>query len=281
MKFIKLSVFICLLCKINIMYAETTTEKQCMEKWMHIEQQNMAVEEMLNTWADMHTECGETGVYYYWLGWLLNALGEFTEAEKSFKKGLSYNSHYEQHLLVGLGDVYYRIGKVEKNTLAYERAALTYQKVIKRYPDWFNGYLSMSSLELSKGNDTDAIQYALKANSLEETALAYRNLVIAYQHTAEFDNSLDAMGMAYELDSNMFSEKYMMYSAALSYLGLNNYEMAVNFLATLVKNNPGVKGEASFVQLLEHMKKEIEKAPNYDELRNKKLKELEKGAGAT
>ena len=159
-----------------------------------------------------------------------------------------------------MADVHFQRGAHSDNKQDMMEAERLSLKVIEDYPEWYGGYEQMGGIRFLQDNFEDAIKYPKMSVERGETALAYRNLVVAYHNIRNPTLSIESMKRAYELDEKLFGDKNMMLAVAVSYAQLKKFELARNSLAVLRQHRPDITENNDFNQVAAYIKKKINKA---------------------
>ena len=106
----------------------------------------------------------------------------------------------------------------------------------------------MGIVKLIKKEFKQSIDLLNKSNQLQATALSYRNLTIAYHQSGDHANTVKSINSAFEINSNIQSDRDAMMAGAVSYAKLGKYKVADGLLGMLLKARPEVQNDEQFIK---------------------------------
>jgi len=233
-------------------HAIATAKNSCEKEWDEVlsSKSLSSYDSKIEYWKSKSKACGKTGIYEFRLGHLYTMSGQLSKAESAFNNGLSYKTKYRKELLSGLADLH-----LKKSD--WKSAESTYKRIISEYPQWYNGYQGLGIVKLIKKEFKQSIDLLNKSNQLQATSLSYRNLTIAYHQIGDHANTVNSINSAFEIDSNIQSDRDAMLAAAVSYAKLGKYKVADGLLGMLLKARPEVQNDEQFIKIASFVSRKL------------------------
>jgi tetratricopeptide (TPR) repeat protein len=186
--------------------------------------------------------CEGSGLYEVQLAQLYIEANDFRKAQQIVDNALKQHLAHRRELLFKEAITY---GLNQDLRHAQEISKL----LIQDYPNSYEGYSSLGVLFFTQHQPKESIEQYEKANSLQPTVAAYRNLVIAYTQVGRFEDATNAFDKYYRADHTALGDRDAAISAAVAYSKQGKLEVADGALRGLLKTKPEVKDDKEFVTL--------------------------------
>jgi tetratricopeptide (TPR) repeat protein len=235
--------------------AATVNNNSCNQEWERVLRQFPRPQDRLREWSSLSAKCANSGIYESRLGTLYTIAHRFDEARRAVEAGLALNTSYRKELLSTLAGVDLSESKLDA-------ALATYQTIAKDYPDWFDGYSGIGTVEMLRGKFDEAVRYLNEANKREKRAYTYRNLTLAYHQLGKNEEATQSINEAYKLDKNIVADREVMVAAARSYAFLGKYKAADGFMKMLLEAKPEARNDPEVVQTINYVSKKLRETPN-------------------
>lgn len=178
----------------------------------------------------------------------------FEKAQKIIEQGLAQKTPYEKELLSGLAD----IDLIKQD---WGRADQAYELIIKKFPDWYDGYQGLGSVKLSQQDFIEAVKYLNEANRYQHHATTYRQLTIAHHQLNQHEQAVKALNAAFELDQNLIvKDRDAMLSGAISYTKIGKYKVANDIVGMLLEARPDLRSDAEIIRIQSFIAKKLKEA---------------------
>ncbi|ROT95810.1 hypothetical protein EB809_18460 [Marinobacter sp. R17] len=198
-------------------------------------------EKTLNAWLELEPECSGTGFYEYHLAKMYIALDRPKKARLAIEQGLKSPSEFEDVLHLAKGDV-------PLYQHDYESALVAYENTMKRYPDWYLGYSRAGLAAFAAGDNDKSVRYLEKANTLQESADAYRNLTLAYYVRGKHEKAVEALNRAFSMDDGILKDRDPMLVGVRSYAELGEFQLSRKLLELMLSENPDIKYDEQYIK---------------------------------
>lgn len=187
----------------------------------------------IHKWSELRTKCSGSGLYEARLGTLYVLSGRYDDARTTVKAGLSLGTRYEKDLLSVSANADMGQGKLDS-------ASLTYQSLIQKFPDYYDGYAGAGAVKLLQGQLDDAVKYLHEGEQHGGAHFLpiYRNLTLAYQGLRRYADAVAAWNQAYTVDKSIVKDREAMHAAAISYVYLGKLHAADGALKMLFQADP-------------------------------------------
>lgn len=183
--------------------------------------------------------CAGTGTYEGGLAKLYSLSGNNEKALRILNAAITNKLPHEKELKLGYFDVLFR---QEKLAAAGDYA----NKLIKEFPDWYGGYISLGQVKLVNEEYVEATKYLTKSIELQEVPSAYILLVIAYFNLSDYRQSALSMQKAVRLDIDSLSHTQAVCAASYSLVELGHKVEAKDLLVKHLKVNPDAANSAEY-----------------------------------
>lgn len=222
--------------------APTTRLEQCQAVYQElVAMSGQGIRPQIEWWQSQEPICRGTGLYEYMLGKLYIRAKQYDSATTAFESGIHLNSVFQKELELALGDA--ELGQGRRG-----KALEVYRQLVQKYPDWSWGHHAVGLVLWMEGKPEEAIASLVRAVELNETAASFRILAMAYYSTGEYAKSIEAVNYAFSLDNAIAGDRDPMIAAIRSYTELGRYDMARNFLAMLLREQPSMREDEEFLK---------------------------------
>jgi tetratricopeptide (TPR) repeat protein len=236
--------------------------KQCEALWEKITDinQNLSVDQKIDSWRQNKNECPIQDIFDYRYAKLLVQAHRFGEVRNIVKKYLKIDTPYlKEFKEVLVSAQFVEVANMDApGESDWEKINKGFLRLTEEYPDWYRGYLGLSSLAMVFNDYDNTIKFAQIANSKQQSASAYKNLTIAYMQLDNYQKALENGEMAYTLDNNLLSDREYMLALAISLVVNNNFDDAKAILATLVKYQPQVEHDKGFQNAVKYLRAKLQ-----------------------
>lgn len=201
-------------------------------------------QDKVNRMEGLSSTCKGTGIYEARLAKLYSIAGQREKALKTLQKALRARLAYTKELKITLFDTLFvleRAGEAEKIA----------QELIKDYPSWHGGYLSMAQIALVGNNNKDAISYLEKAAELEESSNIYLLMVMAFYQEKRYRESALSMQKVLKLNRDSILHTQAVCSAAYSLVALGYLAEAEDLLTKHIEFTPKAKNDPMYKEAIE------------------------------
>jgi hypothetical protein len=218
---------------------------------------------MLSKWRAHEPSCGSTVTYITHLAIIQMLQRDFASAKATLVK---VNRKSSYGYLVDSANVQLDIQEKLASNKAfsqedYLRYEGVYKNIVKKHPNWLNGYALLGGVQTELAKHKEAIANLKKAESSYgyDHYYVYRNLTISYAALNQNRAALDAADKAAALNKNAFADiefviAYANVSIEEGYLG-----DAQNALKVLLAKQPEVENNVEFVKAAENFRKALDK----------------------
>jgi tetratricopeptide (TPR) repeat protein len=186
---------------------------------------------------DRTTDEKEKGEIYYYLGWIKNDQGKYTEAiayyEKSLKirqKTLPANHPNLASCYNNIGNVYDNMGEYSKALSYYEKALEIQQKTLPaNHPDLATSYNNIGLVYKNMGEYSKALSYYEKALEIQQKTLpanhpdlatSYNNIGSVYDNMGEYSKALSYYEKSLEMRQKTLPPNHPDLASSYSGIGL-------------------------------------------------------------
>jgi tetratricopeptide (TPR) repeat protein len=194
--------------------------------------------------------CAGSGLYEVQLAQLYIEAGDLGKAKQILDEALKQNMPHRKELLFKETVVY-------GSRLDLKHAEEIDRLLIRDYPNSFEGYSGLGTVFLVQNRPKESIEQYEKANSLQQTVAAYRNLVIAYTKVGRYEDATSAFDKYYRADRTALGDRDVAMSVAVAYEKQGELEVADGALRALLKSKPGIKDDKEFVALFRKVNAEL------------------------
>ena len=236
--------------------AATVNTNKCDEEWKQVldDKRFSDIQRKIKRWESLAPTCGRSGLYESRLGALYTRGKMFEKAQTIIEQGLAQKTSYEKELLSGLAD----IDLIKQD---WGRAGQAYELIIKKFPDWYDGYQGLGSVKLSQQNFIEAVKYLNEANKYQHHVTTYRQLTIAHHQLNQHEQAIKALNAAFELDQELIvKDRDAMLSGAISYTKIGKYKVASGIIGMLLEARPDLRGDAEIARIQSFVDKKLKEA---------------------
>jgi tetratricopeptide (TPR) repeat protein len=190
---------------------------------------------------DRTTDEKEKGQLYYYLGWIKNDQGKYTEAITYYEKSLEIRQKTpENHPDLAnsynnIGDVYINIGEYSKALSYYEKALEIYQKTLPaNHPNLATSYNNIGLVYKDMGEYSKALSYYKKALEIRQKTLpvnhpdlatSYNNIGNVCKDMGEYSKALSSHEKALEIYQKTLPANHPHLATSYNNIGLVYYNM--------------------------------------------------------
>lgn len=224
----------------NASIAKEEKLESCQAAFAEMHSTASGLGELIDTWGTMEESCRGTGFFEYRLSKLHIAYLEYTKASEWIARGLRYDTPYNAELSLAVGDIAMHQGD-------FVQAEAVYRTVTAAYPQWFAGFDYLGFSEFAQGKYDQAVDHLNKANSLQESADAYRTLTLAYYMLGNPEQAIDSLNRAYSLNEAILADRDPMIAGIRSYAEVGRFELSRNMLALLLREDPNIRSDQEFI----------------------------------
>ena len=242
------------------------TEEWCEAKWVNdsarLISRTLAKQDfdgMYRQWLSYEPDCGKTVTYSTHLALIQMLQKNFVAAKSTLSKVDSKNSTYGY--LVDSAWAQLEIQEALANNkeftkddyLKFERV---YSNIVKKYPNWLNGYGFLGGMQTELGKHEEAIVNLEKAKKAQDYGLyfVYRDLTISHAALNHNEAALDAADKAVVFNKNMFSDPQFVIVYANTSTKLGYLADTRNALKVLLAKHPEIESNPEFVKAVENYK---------------------------
>jgi tetratricopeptide (TPR) repeat protein len=188
--------------------------------------------------------CAGSGFYEVQLAelYMQSEARDLGKAKQIVENALKQNMPYRKVLLFKDASIY-----LAGSDLAH--AEEIYKILIRDYPNSHEGYSGLGVVLLVQHRPKESIDQYEKANSLQPSELAYRNLVIVYTQEGRYQDATNAFDMYYRFNNGAIGDRDAAFTAALAYANQGKFEFADGTLRGLLQAKPELKDDKGFVEL--------------------------------
>jgi len=136
--------------------ATITINLPCNDEWRQTMQSPASTEDKIREWSRLKAKCGISGLYEYRLGMLYALAGWYDKARTVAQSGLALGTPYEKELLSVISNADMGLGDLDSSLLGYEA-------LIKKYPEYYDGYARVGAVKLVQHKFEESIQYLNEA----------------------------------------------------------------------------------------------------------------------
>lgn len=183
-------------------------------------------------WIKYKHTCGVEGTYYEYLSSIYVSRGQFERALSILNKELNECDYDSRYLEAKLSSILYQQGNyLESRSIA--------ETMIKKYPNWYKGYLIMGCVFMSELNWEKALLYLNKAKDIDPKAIEpYANLSSVYYEIGLPSRCIEIFEIMYELDSKLaYSHPRAIGASIISYVQTGNLIRSEELLDEMKKYN--------------------------------------------
>ena len=247
------------------------TEEWCEAKWVSdsaklVSNQvaNPNYYAMQTQWLKYEPNCGKTVTYITHLALIQMLQKNFDAAKVTLTKVDSNVSDYRY--LIDSTKVQLEIQEAlasnkELTKTDYSKFESVYLEIVKKYPNWLNGYALLGGMQTELGKHKEAIATLEKAEKAEGYDLyyVYRNLTISHAALHENEAALAAADKAHALNKKTSSDTQLMIAYANASTALGYLADAQDALKLLLAKQPEIENNPEFVKAVENYKRAIDK----------------------
>ncbi len=145
--------------KLSLINAQISWEElnlPCKDEWRQTLQSPASTEDKIREWSRLKAKCGISGLYEYRLGMLYALAGWYDKARTVAQSGLALGTPYEKELLSVISNADMGLGDLDSSLLGYEA-------LIKKYPEYYDGYARVGAVKLVQHKFEESIQYLNEA----------------------------------------------------------------------------------------------------------------------
>ncbi len=240
--------------KLSLINAQISWEElnlPCKDEWRQTLQSPASTEDKIREWSGLKAKCGISGLYEYRMGVLDVLAGRYDEARTVTQAALAPGTPYEKYLLSVIANADLGQGNLDSSLLRYEA-------LIKKYPEYYDGYAGVGAVKLVQHKIEESIQYLNEGAKRARTLDIYRNLTIAYAQLGRHEEAVKAMNDAYAIDKSIVKDRESMHAAAISYILLGKLHVADGFLKMLVQADPQAANDPEIRKTMGYVSKKLE-----------------------
>lgn len=212
----------------------------CQAKFAESQSTASGLGELIETWSAQEDRCQGTGFFEYQMSKLHIAYAEYDKAFAWIERGLQHDTAYNRELSLAKGDIALHQGN-------YGQAEAHYIEVTAEYPQWFAGFDYLGFSVFAQGRYQQAVDHLNKANSLQESADAYRTLTLAHYMLGNHEQVIDSLNRAYSLNEAILSDRDPMIAGVRSYAEVGRFDLSRDMLALLLREDPNIKSDQEFL----------------------------------
>jgi tetratricopeptide (TPR) repeat protein len=188
--------------------------------------------------------CEGSGLYEAQLAQLYIDAKDFVKARQVVQGALKQGMPHRKELMFKDGIIYLA-------NLDLTHAQAVFKSVAHDFPNSYEGYSGLGVVLLLQHHPKESIEQYEKANSLQPSEVAYRNLVIVYTQEGRYQDATNAFDMYYRFNNGALGDRDAAFTAALAYANQGKLELADGTLKGLLKAKPEVKDDKGFVALFQ------------------------------
>ena len=223
----------------------------CKDEWRQTMQSPASTEDKIRQWSGLRAKCGISGLYEDRLGVLYLLAGRYDEARTVTQAALAPGTPYEKYLLSVIANADLGQGNLDSSLLRYEA-------LIKKYPEYYDGYAGVGAVNVVQHKYEESIQYLNEAAKRARVLDIYRNLTIAYALLGRHEEAVKAINEAYAIDKAIVKDRESMHAAAVSYIYLGKLHAADGFLKMLVQADPQAANDPEIHKTMVYVAKKLE-----------------------
>jgi tetratricopeptide (TPR) repeat protein len=223
----------------------------CNDEWRQTLQSTATAEDKIRAWSGLKEKCDISGLYEYRLGTLYALAARYDEARSVAQTALSQGTPYEKELLSVLANA----DMLRENL---DASLLDYETLIKKYPDYYDGYAGVGAVKLLQHKFEESIQYLNEAAKRQRTLDIYRNLTIAYSLLGRYEEAVKAINEGYAIDRFIVKDREAMHAAAISYVHLGKLHAADGFLKMLLQADPQAANDPQIHKTMTYVSKKLD-----------------------
>lgn len=254
-------IFIYLNFSMGLVMADVSEE--CLEIWNNInfDSKNIAPEQKLNIWKKNKVRCSEEGLYEYGVARFLAQFNRYDEAKVVIKNLLVTKSKFEKEYQLLSADIDFNIAASSENTsqTKWQQVKDNYVNLKSNYPEWYGGYAGLGNLEMGLGNYQQAKDILIKANKLQQSAVAYRALTIIENKNQDYTSAINNADIAYQLDNSLLMDKDFVLAMSNAYMHLGKNKVGLNLLEMLIRKNEKAKNDPEVLSLGKYLYLKVNK----------------------
>jgi tetratricopeptide (TPR) repeat protein len=237
--------------------AADVKREPCDDEWRQMLQSSADPQEKIRVWTALGMKCAGSGLYETRMALLYIFAGRYGDARTTAQGGLALGTPHEKDLLSVLANVDLSEGKLE-------RALLDYESLIKKYPDYYDGYSGVGAVKLLQHQLEESIHYLNEAAKRARTMDTYRNLTLAYYGLERYQEAVTAINEAYALDKGIVKDRESMHAAARAYIYLGKLHAADGFLKMLLQANPEAANDPETRKTIDYVSKKLAQEKSKD-----------------
>jgi tetratricopeptide (TPR) repeat protein len=232
--------------------ANSARKSTCEKEWAELKSDSRFVSttSKIERFESFAPICAGSGLYEVQLSQLYLEARQFSKAEQVLETALKNNLPHRKELLFKEGIAYF----ISQDLT---RAQNTFKTLIREFPESYEGYSGLGGILLAQHQPKDSIEQYEKANSLNPSAVANRNLTIAYTQVRRYPEASSAFDMYYRLDNTAFGDRDAAISAAIAYAQQGKLELADGTLRGLLTTRPEMKDDKTFVQMFRQVNADL------------------------
>ena len=242
------------------------TEEWCEAKWVSDSARLISntvakpnFDKMYKQWLSYEPDCGKTVTYSTHLALIQMFQKNFVAAKSTLSKVDSKNSAYGY--LVDSAFAQLDIQEALANSKEFTKEDYlkfegVYSNIVKKYPNWLNGYALLGGMQTELGKYEDALINLEKAKKAQTYDLyyVYRNLTICNAALNHNEAALDAANKAYALNKDIFTDPQFVIVYANASTKLGYLADTRNALKVLLAKHPEIESNPEFVKAVENYK---------------------------
>jgi tetratricopeptide (TPR) repeat protein len=223
----------------------------CNDEWQQTVKSSADPESKIREWSGLKAKCDISGLYEARLATLYIFAGRYDEGRTVAQTALSPGSPYEKELLSVIANADMGLENLDASLLDYET-------LIKKYPDYYDGYAGVGAVKLLQHKYEESIQYLNEAAKHQRAFDIYRNLTIAYSLLGRHEEAVRAMNEGYAIDKSIVKDRESMHAAAISYVRLGKLRAADGVLKMLVQADPQAANDPQIHKTVAYVSKKLE-----------------------
>lgn len=191
----------------------------------------------------LSSHCMGTGIYEARLAKLYSLAGRNSDSERLLENAIKQGLPYDKELRFTLFSTLF----AQKKPDEAKEIALA---IIRDYPTWDGGYLSMGQVSLLENDVYGGIEYLEQSLSFGETVNAYLLLTMAYYEVKKYRESAISMQEALKRDTDSILHTQAVCAASYSLTALGYHSEAKELLTRHLKLQPKAKNDPAFQQAI-------------------------------
>lgn len=237
----------------STVHAMNDKAEWCEDQWRIVSANNTVPAQtdysgLLVKWKEYGAECSGTVAYEARLSTIYSLSQNPDKAREVIKAVDATESGYSH--LVDLALLQAETAEVLYGELNREDVVLLekkYLNFVKKYPDFYDGYGILGSIQTILGKyDKAIISLEFGLQSSMELWSVYRNLTISYTEVGYYEKAVKAADAAFERNNQLTSDPYYAYAFAKASAGIGDIKTAETVLKVIATKVPEVRGDPEF-----------------------------------